>query len=303
MYDAIEPAAGPEAGGHDGSGHDGMGHHPSEGGGFIDSLSEADRDMAASHGWRDTAGILEGYRSLEDRLSGALQVPGEEAGSEEQAAFYADVSSRWTPKDGYRFKMPEALPENFPYDQAFAQEAGDWFKEAGLHPEAAQKLHDRWVGKMAEQFSAHEEAAFDAAQKQGEAAEAAHLSLVREYGEPDSDGYQNAVAKADRALSTLKTAGVDLTGWFAEKGALTTAGSDGLQQVTDPVAVKLLAFIHDSAFSEDGLNGFGAGGEGGNPFETGNPDLRQQSDLLENSPLRARQMIVAAGRDPRLFGL
>ncbi len=234
MYDAIEPAAGPEAGGHDGSGHDGMGHRPSEGGGFIDGLSDADRDMAASYGWRDTAGILESYRSLEDRLSGALRVPGEEAGSEEQAAFYADVSSRWTPKDGYRFKMPETLPENFPYDQAFAQEAGDWFKEAGLHPEAAQKLHDRWVGKMAEQFSAQEEAAFDAAQKQGQAAEAAHLSLVREYGEPDSDGYQNAIAKADRALSTLKTAGVDLTGWFAEKGALTTAGSDGLQQVTDP---------------------------------------------------------------------
>ena len=81
MYDAIEPAAGPEAGGHDGSGHDGMGHHPSEGGGFIDGLSDADRDMAASYGWRDTAGILEGYRSLEDRLSGALQVPGEAAGT------------------------------------------------------------------------------------------------------------------------------------------------------------------------------------------------------------------------------
>jgi len=81
------------------------------------------------------------------------------------------------------------------------------------------------------------------------------------------------------------------------------ADGNGLQQVTAPVAVKLLAFIHDSAFAEDGLSGFGAGGEGGNPFETGNPDLRQQSDLLENSPLRARQMIVAAGRDPRLFGL
>ncbi len=54
-------------------------------------------------------------------------------------------------------------------------------------------------------------------------------------------------------------------GFRVEKGALTTAGSDGLQQVTDPVAVKLLAFIHDSAFAEDGLNGFGAGGEGATP--------------------------------------
>ncbi|MHA7777405.1 hypothetical protein [Roseibium sp. M-1] len=271
--------------------------------GFLAALSEGNREFAAANGWESADGVFDSYRSLQNSLSSSLRLPDEEASAEDRAAFYADVSKSWTPKDGYRFKLPETLPETFPYDQAFASEAGEWFREAGLPPEAAQLLHDKWVGKMAGQFAEYQDAAHEAAQQQAEAAETAHRALIREYGDPDSDGYQNAVAKADRALSTLKTAGVDLTGWFAEKGALTKADGKGLQQVVDPVAVKLLAFIHDSAFAEDGMRGFGTGDEGGNPFETGNSDLRQQSQLLENNPLRARQMIVAAGRDPTLFGL
>lgn len=40
-----------------------------------------------------------------------------------------------------------------------------------------------------------------------------------------------------------------------------------------------------------------------NPFFLEKSDLREQDQLLESNPLLARQMIVAAGRDPRLFGL
>jgi len=287
-----------QAGGAEGVAETGTGND-----GFLSALSEGNRDFAAANGWETADGLLESYRSLQKSLSTSLRLPGEDASAEDRAAFYADVSKSWIPKDGYRFKLPESLPESFPYDQAFAGEAGEWFREAGLAPEAAQVLHDKWVGKMAGQFAEHQAAVQEAAQQQAEAAETAHRALVREYGDPDSDGYRNAVAKADRALGTLKTAGVDLTGWFAEKGALTRADGNGLQQVVDPVAVKLLAFIHDSAFAEDGMRGFGAEGGDGNPFESGNPDLRQQSQLLESNPLRARQMIVAAGRDPRLFGL
>lgn len=41
----------------------------------------------------------------------------------------------------------------------------------------------------------------------------------------------------------------------------------------------------------------------GNPFSLENPDLKQQSELLEQNPIRARRMILEAGRDPELFGL
>jgi len=264
-------------------------------------LSEEHRSLATANGWQDAAGVLEGYQALQGALIGSVQVPGEDASPEERSEFYSEVSKSWTPKDGYRFKMPETLPDTFPYDQAFAKEAGGWFEEAGLHPEAAQQLHDKWVGKMAEQFSAQEEAAVNAAHAQQQAAETAHQDLVRDYGPPESDGYQNAVARADRALTGLKTAGIDLTDWFAAKGALSKADRSGLQQVVDPVAVKLLTFIHDRAFAEDGLSGASEGASGGNPFDQDSLDLKQQSELLDRNPARARQMILAAGRDPRMF--
>ncbi|TYC55671.1 hypothetical protein FMN50_11540 [Rhodobacterales bacterium] len=271
---------------------------------FSEAPGEDDRALVADADWEDAQSLLDGYRRLEGELADTLKVPDEDAGADELSAFYQDVSKSWTPKDGYRFKMPADLPESFPYDQAFAQEAGNWFKEAGLHPDAAQKLHDRWVGKMAEHFSAEEQASSKAAQEQAGRAEAAHMSLIKEYGPPESDGYQNMVARADRAMNALRSAGLDLSGWFAEKGALTAADAHGLQQVADPTAVKLLAFIHHNAFAEDGLSGLAGGGSGGtNPFEKDNPDLRQQSELLERSPERTRQLIASAGRDPRLFGL
>ncbi len=40
-----------------------------------------------------------------------------------------------------------------------------------------------------------------------------------------------------------------------------------------------------------------------NPFSLSNTNLKQQVDLLERNPLWAKHMIMAAGRDPRFFGL
>ncbi|WP_297581770.1 hypothetical protein [Roseibium sp.] len=268
---------------------------------FLSGLNDDHKALATQNGWQDPGSVLDGYRALQDQLTGAVMLPDEAASSDEKTAFYQDISKSWTPKNGYQFNMPEALPENFPYDQAFAAEASGWFKEAGLHPSAAQQLHDKWVGKMAEHFGAHEESAQSAARQQAEAAETAHRDLIREYGEPESDAYQNVVAKADRALTHLKATGLDITGWFADKGALTKADANGLQQVADPVAVKLLAFIHDNSFAEDGLAGLTEGSSGADPFASGCLNLKEQSELLVKKPARARQMIMVAGRDPKLF--
>ncbi len=133
--------------------------------GFLSGLSEEHRSFAAENGWSDAASVFAGFKALQGELMGSVQVPGSEASDQERSEFYSEISKSWTPKEGYRFSMPENLPESFPYDQAFAQVAGGWFEEAGLHPEAAQKLHDRWVGKMAEQFTAHEAAATEAYRK------------------------------------------------------------------------------------------------------------------------------------------
>ncbi|MES0811305.1 hypothetical protein ABLO27_17600 [Roseibium sp. SCPC15] len=39
-----------------------------------------------------------------------------------------------------------------------------------------------------------------------------------------------------------------------------------------------------------------------NPFDLTNPNLKQQAEMLEQNPAQAKQMIVAAGRDPGMFG-
>ncbi|WP_289036001.1 hypothetical protein [uncultured Roseibium sp.] len=271
-------------------------------GDFLSSLNDEQRGIAQANGWNGVGSVFEGYQSLNTQLASSIALPGQEATDEQRAEFYGKVAETWTPKDGYSFAMPEGLPEDFPYDQDFAKEANGWFQDAGLHPNAAQALHDKWVGKMAEAHGQSVAHANERAQAQAEAVDNAHRELVKEYGEPGTDGYSNVVAKADRAMSNLTAQGIDVNGWFAEKGILSEADENGLQQVADPVAVKLLSFIHDRAFSEDGLDP-GAGGAGANPFDLKSPDLEKQNELIRSNPDRARQMVVAAGRDPKSFYL
>ncbi|MEJ8474599.1 hypothetical protein [Roseibium algae] len=271
-------------------------------GDFLSSLNEDQRGIAQENGWNGIGSVIEGYQSLNAKFSDSVALPGEGASDEQRAEFYQSVSKTWTPSDGYSFAMPDGLPEDFPYDQDFAKEAGDWFKDAGLHPNAAQALHDKWIGKMAEAHGQSVEAANERIQAQAEAVDTAHRELVKEYGEPGTDGYNNVVAKADRAMNNLTAQGIDVNGWFAEKGILSDADDNGLQQVADPVAVKLLAFIHDRAFTEDGLSP-GGGGAGSNPFDKTNPDLAAQSSLIRSDPDRARSLITAAGREPKQFYL
>ena len=124
-------------------------------------------EVSAHGGGMD--GDIGGGRAAETSLEGMISLPGEDATAEERAEFYKEISGTWTPADGYRFAMPDRLPESFPYDQDFAREAGDWFREAGLHPSAAQALHDRWVGKMAELHQHEVQTANERAQEQAEA--------------------------------------------------------------------------------------------------------------------------------------
>jgi hypothetical protein len=269
---------------------------------FLSALSDDQKAFASAEGFDSAGKVLESYQSLQQQLAGSVALPGDNATPDDHANFYKTVSEKWTPKDGYQFKLPEGLDETFPYDQDFAKEAGDWFKEAGLHPQAAQALHDKWVGKIAAMHGSAVQAQQEQAQKQAEAVETAHRALVKEYGEPNSDGYKNLVAKADRSMKALSAQGIDVANWFAEKGILTAADENGLQQVQDPAAVKLLAFIHDRAFTEDGFDMGGVGG-GGNPFDRSAPNLQKQSDLIRDNPEQARRMISAAGRDPKSYGL
>ncbi|MFN3247694.1 hypothetical protein [Roseibium album] len=285
-----------------GGGATSLGGGSGDGGDFLSTLSDDNKTFATEQGFKDVGAVFDGYRGLQEKQKGMFSLPGEDATPEQRQEFYGNVSKSWTPEK-YEFKMPEGLSETFAYDKDFATEASEKFKEFGLHPSAAQGLHDWWVGKMASVQTEGENKAKEASDAQAEAVGNAHRELVKQHGDPESDGYKNHVAKAQRSLEGLKAAGIDLSDWFAEKGALTKADDEGGQQVTDPKAVNLLAFIHDKAFSEDGLNDLGNGQGGENPFNLDKPDLQKQADLTQRDPEKAKELIIAAGRDPKMFNL
>lgn len=271
------------------------------GGGFLDTLSDDQRSFAEEAGLASLDDVLNGYRDARGKLDGALVLPGEDATADERAEFYRKASAAWTP-EAYEFAMPDGLPDDFAYDQDFAKEAADQFKTLGLHPDAAQGLHDWWVGKMADVYKGQAEASAQAEAEATGRASAAHKALTDEYGAPGSQGYDNAVAKADRAMTALKGQGIDVSGWLTEKGALSAPGEDGTQQVTDATAVRLLAHIFDQTMNEDGLPPAG-NGSASNPFDMKSQDLARQTELLRTKPDEARRLIEAAGRDPKRFNL
>ena len=271
------------------------------GGGFLDTLSDDQLSFAQEAGFSSLDDVINGYRDARGRLDGALVPPGDDATPDERAEFYRKASAAWTP-EAYEFAMPDGLPENFAYDQDFAKEAADQFKTLGLHPDAAQGLHDWWVGKMADIYKGQAEATAQAETEAAERANAAHKALTDEYGAPGSQGYDNAVAKADRAMAALKGLGIDVSAWLTEKGALSVPGEDGTQRVTDPTAVRLLAHIFDQTMDEDSLPAAGKG-SASNPFDMKSQDLARQTELLRSKPDEARRLIEAAGRDPKRFNL
>ena len=271
-----------------------------QGGDFLSGLGldQAARESFEAEGLNTSDKVGEVYKNaylLKQKLGNSLTVPGENATPEDRQAFFDKASKAWTP-EGYEFKMPEGLPETFAYDQDFAKEAADWFKESGLHPNQAQALHDKWVGKMAEAQSKAAEAEQAKQQAMDEAKQKAHQDLVKEFGDPQSDGYRNIVAKAERAMS-----GLDAADWLTEKGILSEPGEGGARQVLDPQGVRLLAKIADGMFAEDGLLGDGGGGK--NPFASDSVNLTAQSKLLRERPQDARSLIIAAGKDPAKFNL
>ena len=225
-----------------------------QGGDFLSVLDEDTRGMAEARGWTSPdkfPDAIKSFRSLEQKLGSALTVPGEDATPEDRQAFLEKASQTWTPENGYEFKMPEGLDENFAYDQEFAGEAGNWFKEIGLHPSQAQFLHDKWIGKQAEVQKQMAEAAQEAQTKRETAASEAHQGLIKEYGAVDSPGYQNAVAKAAAVSDKYP----EFAALLASNGGLSEPDEAGQRQVLNAGVVHQLARLHTDLFGEDNLLG------------------------------------------------
>lgn len=81
-------------------------------------------------------------------------MPGKDAKPEEWAAFYKKLGA---PEKAEDYKLP--VPEGD--DGAFAKEAANWFKDAGILPQQAEKLAAKWNEFQAAQVQAADKAEAD----------------------------------------------------------------------------------------------------------------------------------------------
>lgn len=242
-------------------------------------------DWAKSKGWVAEDGtvstdkVFEGYRNLETKLGSMITVPGEKATPEERERFYKALGVP-EKSDGYSFKRPDGLPPELPYDEAMAGRFKQWAHDARLPPDAAQKLHDAYVGQFAEDLKA-----WDA--EQGQKAKAAHETLVKAWGDPNTEDYARNKDAAIRALRSEQFNGLEQE--LKEAGLLTKDGN-----YTSPRIAQLLAAVGSQQQNDTfiGLNGTPVTG---NPFAKESLNLTEQSIIANKDPARARQLAQAAG--------
>jgi hypothetical protein len=117
---------------------------------WTDALGEGVRDYAAGKGWRDADALVESYRHLERKIGErGLPLPAAEVDDAAWERFHAAAGRPERPED-YDFAMPDDLPEDFAYSEEMAGQMRGWAHAAGLNPRQAQKLHDAYVGHLAD---------------------------------------------------------------------------------------------------------------------------------------------------------
>ncbi len=252
-------------------------------------LDDDNRQLVQSKGW-DRTGLneaLKSYRELSSKLGERfLTPPADDAGQDEWDAFHTAMGRPETPEQ-YEFGVPQGVPEDTPYDAQFATEFKTWAHKHGLSPRQAAGLHDDYVRMTAEHGSlAHTE--------MNQSIESAHEAIVKEFGDPETDGYRRNVELARRTLK--QNPGLEQ--------ALTAAGllQHGTGMITNADVFKHLARTGASMFAEDDFfSGPGANIE--NPFSEATWNLTKQSLLIKNDPAKAANLIRASGGDPQEYGL
>lgn len=246
---------------------------------------EDNRTLVEAKQWKSADDAIKSYRDLEAHAGKALTVPGADATAEDWNAFYGKLGRPESP-DKYELKLnTEAVPQDFPYDEKSAIEFRTWAHEAGLSPQQAQSLHDKFVGQQAGVFSSTLE---QRAKAEGDA----HRAITSQWGDPDTDGYKHNLEYTSRAISQL-----GLKDSLVKGGILSSQGS-----VLDPNVAFALAKVGKEMYGEDST-ATNASGTLNNPFSDEHENLTQQGKLIRSDPGKAASLIRAAGQKPESYGL
>ncbi|MDJ0513021.1 MAG: hypothetical protein QNJ62_06225 [Methyloceanibacter sp.] len=247
--------------------------------------NEDNRTAVAQKKWASVDDVVTSYRELETH-SAKNRIPGENATDEEWGTFY-DKLGRPEKADGYEFAMPENLPENLPYNEELATGFKNTAHEAGLTPKQAQAVHD-WF--------AQEQAGFMQGQieDEGKRAQEAHDAIVKDWGPTDSEDFKRNSELTQRAIDNL--GGAALRKDLVEMGAINDKGD-----IYRPEVIKALAKVGNELFAEDML--FSSRGSGPNPFSDDSVSMTKQGEIIKANPKLAANLIRAAGKNPKEWGL
>lgn len=253
-----------------------------------DGLQDAgNRDYAKTKNWATHDDAVKSYREAESRLGTAIVKPADNAPQAEWDAYYGKLGRPATPGE-YKYQRPAGVPADFPYQESEMLALNEVAHKAGLTPQQAAAIHDGIVTRAAAQHAAEREA-------EGTAIEAAHTELVKEWGDPTGETYQRNVELSNRAIRNL--GGEPLKAELVKLGAL---GRDG--EVKSPIIAKLLAQAGKGMFGEDTL--FEGPNVTNNPFAAGeHENITEQGRIVKADPARAKQLIIAAGKDPKAYSL
>lgn len=238
-------------------------------------------------GWKTPADVLKGYSELESKLGEReIKIPDAESATQEDWDAYYKATGRPDNAADYKFNLPDGVPEDLPYDTAFADEFRQWAHETGLSPRQADALHAKYLTQFAEtsqsQFQALDEKVTNA-----------HNELVKKWGVPTEPNFQHCVDSATRAMRAL-----GLEDSLKASGLLHESGA-----VTDPLVAIALERVGSQMFKEDSFFS-GETATGSNPFIQGDGfNMTEQSQLISSDPQRAKHLIRAAGLKPEDFGV
>ena len=256
------------------------------------SDDEATRDWLKNHKLTSANDIAKKAYNLDKFVGGAVKVPGKDATPEEKAEFFTKLGRPAEP-DKYEFAVPNALPENVPYNAELAAGFKSKAHELGLSQAQAAAAHDWFVEQ---QVKAANGVGAQVTEQLEQIARTERGKLEKVWGPIDSESGKRNAELPDRALSAGPP---ELLADLVNAGVL---GPN--KEVLNANFGMLLSKLGAAIYTEDGVIR-GNPTAVGNPFDEGSPEFNvtKQMAVYKKDPEHARLLIAAAGKQPEDFGL
>lgn len=213
---------------------------------WTSELTEEQRALLETKGWKGPGAVLESYRHLE-KLIGRDKIAIPKTGDSEAWNAVYDRLGRPESAEGYEIAVPEGVQR----DEAFEEQMRGLFHAAGLTKAQVAKLSEGWHGYLGSETARAEQSRIDRAEREDE-------TLRSEWG----GNFERNMEQARRAARSFGDARI----------------IDGLEETVGRAAVfKMFARI-GAAMAEDSLEG-----EGGESFSQPG-SVRAQIAALKADP-------------------